>query len=159
LRHGKPGNTTLEEFAGSEPKLLKGDGLLDAVENRRRRVRELRADLHRIASAPYPSSHAKQHMREAIETFAQRGTPDVSMLIEHDGDIAWPMLRVQSEVIGAVQRPARAGRRADRTYQQARVARRHGGVTFISPASWRRDQPNSYMFSGTKPLTAFSHRA
>ncbi len=30
-----------------------------------------------------------------------RGTPDVSMLVEFDRDIAWPTMRQQSQVIGA----------------------------------------------------------
>ena len=57
LRDGRSHGTMLEDYDGPEPKLLKGEaGLLDAIESRRRRVRELRADLHRIASAPFPSA-------------------------------------------------------------------------------------------------------
>jgi hypothetical protein len=57
LRDGRPHGTMLEDYDGPEPKLLKGEaGLLDAIENRRRRVRELRADLHRIANAPFSSA-------------------------------------------------------------------------------------------------------
>jgi Putative transposase len=52
------------------------------------RARELRADLHRVQSAPYPSSHAKARMREEIEQLARRGAVDVSALVEHDGDSA-----------------------------------------------------------------------
>jgi hypothetical protein len=104
LRFGKPGNAVLEEVATEPPKMTKGETVLDAVERLRRRGRELRADLHRIASAPFPSSYSKQRLRQMVEQFAARGTPDVSALIEHDGDIVWPMLRVQSEVIGAAQR-------------------------------------------------------
>jgi hypothetical protein len=102
LRDGKPHGTVLEDHEGPEPRLNKGEaGLLDAVENRRRRCRELRADLHRVASAPYPSSHAKQRMRGMIEALAQRGQPDVSLLIEHDSDIVWPTKRVKVEVLNA----------------------------------------------------------
>jgi hypothetical protein len=54
-------------------------------------------------------------MREAIEILAQRGAPDVSMLIEHDRELVWPTMRVQSEVHGerrslAVHRNSRRGR-------------------------------------------------
>jgi hypothetical protein len=102
LKTGRPGNATLLDYDGPEPKLARGEnGLLDAIENRRRRVRELRADLHRIASAPFPSAYAKQQMREQIEALAQRGAPDVSMLIEHDGEIIWPMLRLRVDLFGA----------------------------------------------------------
>ena len=57
LRDGRPSGTLLEAVEIEPPKLLKGeDVLLDAIENRRRRARELKADLHRIRSAPMPSS-------------------------------------------------------------------------------------------------------
>jgi Putative transposase of IS4/5 family (DUF4096) len=36
--------------------LNKGETVLDGIERLRRRCRELKADLHRIASAPFPSS-------------------------------------------------------------------------------------------------------
>jgi hypothetical protein len=99
LRHGVPGNCTIEAAVEVEPpKLLKGETVLDAIERHRRRGRELKADLHRIASAPYPSSYAKAKMREQVERLAQIGTPDCSMLIEHDKDVAWATQRVTSEV-------------------------------------------------------------
>jgi hypothetical protein len=64
----------------------------------RRRGRELKADLRRIQSAPFPSSYAKQQMRAQIEALAMSGTPNVSNLTEHDREIAWPtqMLRCQA---------------------------------------------------------------
>jgi hypothetical protein len=62
-----PHGTVLEDYEGDVPKLAKGESITDAIERLRRRARELRADLHRIASAPYPSSYAKQRMREQIE--------------------------------------------------------------------------------------------
>ena len=104
LREGVAGNCRIEPIETEPPKLNKGETVTDAIERLRRRVRELKADLHRIQSAPFPSKHAKARLREAIETLAQRGTPDVSMLIEHDGDIVWPMMRVQSQVIGGAER-------------------------------------------------------
>ena len=101
LRDGRPSGTQLQDWDGPAPQLLKGEkGLLDAIENRRRRVRELRADLHRIESAPYPSSWAKQRGGSTGErrSLAQRGAPDVTNVLEHDAGIVWPMSRVQSEV-------------------------------------------------------------
>jgi hypothetical protein len=73
LRDGKPGNTTLEAVEVEPPKLNKGETVVDAIERHRRRVRELRADLHRIESATCPSSYAKQRMRAQIGQLAQRG--------------------------------------------------------------------------------------
>jgi hypothetical protein len=58
LRHGLPGNCTLEPTDTEPPKLAKGETVTDAIERLRRRGRELRADLHRIESAPFPSSSA-----------------------------------------------------------------------------------------------------
>lgn len=99
LRDGRPGGTALEAVEIEPPKLAKGEnGLLDAIENRRRRVRELHADAHRARSAPYPSSHAKAQMRAEIERLATLGQPDVSALIELDGKIAWPIQNLQSRV-------------------------------------------------------------
>jgi hypothetical protein len=102
LRHGVPGGTTLQDFDGPEAKLLKGEnGLLDAIENRRRRVREIKASIHTIRSSCYPSSYCKQRLREMVAQLAARSVPDISSLIEHDQDVQWPMQRVQSQVIGA----------------------------------------------------------
>jgi hypothetical protein len=99
LRDGRPLGTTLLDHDGPEPKLAKGEnGLLDAIENRRRRVRELRADLHRIRSAPFPSSYAKARIREQIEALAMQGAPSVSRLVELDGPVDFQTQRVQSEV-------------------------------------------------------------
>lgn len=93
----------LEAVEHEPPKLLKGDSIVDGIERLRRRGRELNADLHRIESAPFPSSHAKRRMREQIEQLAARGCPDVTMLIEHDREIAWPTQRVQSQVFAEQQ--------------------------------------------------------
>jgi hypothetical protein len=102
LRDGRPHGTVLQDHDGEVPKLAKGEaGLLDAIENRRRRVRELRADLHRIASAPFPSSHAKARMRAQIEALAMQGAPSVSRLVELDGRIEFETQRLTSSGIGA----------------------------------------------------------
>ena len=97
---GRPGNTMLEDIEGEPPKLNKGESVLDAVERLRRRVRELRADHHRVASAPYPSTYCKAAHAFAGRGVALRGAPDVSLLIEHDRDVAWPTTRQQSQIFG-----------------------------------------------------------
>jgi hypothetical protein len=101
LRHGVPGNCRIEAAVEIEPKLNKGEGIVDAIERLRRRCRELRADLHRIESAPFPSSHAKQRMREMVAQLAQSGEPSVSRLVELDGPLEFQTRRVQSEVYNA----------------------------------------------------------
>jgi hypothetical protein len=104
LKNGRPHGVTLQDFEAEPVKLTKSENtLLDAIENRRRRVRELRADLNRIESSCYPSSYCKARMREMVEQTAQRGAVDVSGLIEHDDKIMWPMMRVQSQVFNVAQ--------------------------------------------------------
>jgi hypothetical protein len=110
LKSGRPGGTTLEDFDGPEPKLVKGENsLLDAIENRRRRTRELKADLHRIASAPFPSAYCKAKMRQQVEQLAQRGEPSVSRLVElGDGPVDFQTMHLRSEVVSAEQQRALA---------------------------------------------------
>ncbi|MGY8679573.1 hypothetical protein Q2941_17520 [Bradyrhizobium sp. UFLA05-153] len=89
---GRPGGTTLIESAVIEPAevMRKNERLRDAAERLRHRLRELDADAHRIRSAPFPSSDCKARMREQIENLAMRGVPDVSMVVEHFGQVGWP---------------------------------------------------------------------
>ncbi|MET4518122.1 hypothetical protein [Bradyrhizobium sp. I1.7.5] len=98
LRDGKPHGTTLEEVETEPPKLNKGEDVLSGIERFRRRVRELRADLHRIASAPFPSSYAKAQMRAQVEALARRGAPSVSRLVELDGPVDFQTQTLTSEV-------------------------------------------------------------
>lgn len=106
LKSGRPPGTVLADYDGPEPQLLKGEnGSLDAIANRRRRVRELRADLHTIKSKPFPSSYCKQRMREQIGAIAAGGGPSVSDLVENDRAITWPTRNVQSSVYN-VEGPA-----------------------------------------------------
>ena len=101
LRDGRPGGTALEDFAGPPPTLTKGESVVDAIERIRRRGRELKADLHRIRSAPYPSRHAKAQMRAQIEALAMQGAASVSRLVEHDGDIEFPTQQLRVTVHNA----------------------------------------------------------
>jgi hypothetical protein len=98
LKNGRPGNTTLEPVEVDVPKPAKGENLLDQIEARRRRVRELRADAHRIRSAPFPSAHCKAQMRSQIEALAMQGAPVVGDLIENDRQIVFQTLAVRSQV-------------------------------------------------------------
>ncbi|WP_338833549.1 hypothetical protein [Bradyrhizobium septentrionale] len=98
LRHGAPGNCKLEAVEVEPPKLNKGETVIEAIERYRRRGRELRADQHRIRSAPYPSAYAKQRMRAQVEALAMQGAPSVSSLIELDGKIEFQTQRLTSEV-------------------------------------------------------------
>jgi hypothetical protein len=102
LRHGVPGNCKLEAVELEQPKLVKGETVLDGIDRLRRRRRELKAAIHTIQSSCFPKSYCKNRAREMVEALAR--APDVSMLVEFDREIVWPTMRVQSEVIGAGQR-------------------------------------------------------
>ncbi len=104
LRDGRPPATALEEFDGPELK-LKAESIADAIERLRRRGRELKADIHRIQSAPFPSSYAKAQMRAQIEALAMLGAPDVADLIEHARKIVFQTQRLQSSVYNT-EKPA-----------------------------------------------------
>ena len=102
LRQGIPGNCTLEPAVIEPPKLLKGETLLDALDRVRRRGREIKASLHTVRSAPWPSAHVKRRVREIVERLARE--PDVSLLLEHDTDLSWPSTSHRAEVIGGAER-------------------------------------------------------
>lgn len=59
----RPGNTVLEDFDGSEPKLLKNETLIDGIERFRRHRRE-KATIDIIQSSCFPHSYCKGRMRE-----------------------------------------------------------------------------------------------
>jgi hypothetical protein len=73
-RDGKPHNTVLQDHEVEVPKLNKGETITDAIERYRRRGRELKADLHRIQSALYPSGYISVELRQAAHARADRGT-------------------------------------------------------------------------------------
>jgi hypothetical protein len=101
LRDGRPTNVILEDRETELPKLAKGEStILDQIENRRRRAREIKALIHRHESAPYPSSHVKRKMREEIQALAMQGAPVVAEMVEHNRKIVWPTLSLKSHVIG-----------------------------------------------------------
>ena len=101
LRSGRPSGTVLHDWDGEVPKLAKDESVTDAIERLRRRVRELKADAHRIRSACFPSAYCKSQMRQQIEQLAMQGAPDVAGLLEHDRRIIFPSRQAQTSVINA----------------------------------------------------------
>jgi hypothetical protein len=104
LRDGRPQGVVMHDHETEMPPLQKGESVLDGVERHRRRIRELRADLHRVASAQFPSNYTKAQMRRQFALLAERGAPDVTPLVELDGKVAFPMMRLQATVIGSTER-------------------------------------------------------
>ena len=57
-------------------------------------------DARRLRSTPFPSSYAKAQARAHIAALAQRGAPDVTLLVEHGrSGITLPMQTVRSQVL------------------------------------------------------------
>ena len=100
MRLGQSG-TVLQDYDGPEPKPLKGEDILSAIERYRRNGREGKATLHRLRSAPYPSSHVRAKIRQEVQALAVRGTPSVGDAIEHDRSVVWPMQQLQGSIINA----------------------------------------------------------
>jgi hypothetical protein len=98
LRTGVPAGCSLRALPEPAPKLGKGQNVLDEIENRRRRVRELAADLHATRSAPITPAAARQKMRETIETLAARGAPNVERLL-HGGEIEFPQSEMRARPV------------------------------------------------------------
>jgi hypothetical protein len=55
----RPSGAPIEYWVEPDPEPAKGEDILATVARLERRTRELRADLHRVESAPFPSSYAK----------------------------------------------------------------------------------------------------
>ena len=74
--------------------LRKGENYETAVENRRRRLRELAADIRKIEVAPLPAAVVKERARAEIEALAVRGRPDLLGAVEFGEKIRWPKSKV-----------------------------------------------------------------
>lgn len=82
-----------------EVPVKKGQTLLDAIEQRRRRCRELKADARQVQAAPIPSGEAKEKVRVLIASLAERGQPrGLGLLVETGSmaEIAAPTQQVQT---------------------------------------------------------------
>ena len=95
IRHAEEFLATAGPFeqVALSPVQTKGrESILDALETRRRRIRELRADLAQVRAAPVPSSVAKSLMLKEIDALAAKGAPDVTRLVDMRGaaGIVWP---------------------------------------------------------------------
>jgi hypothetical protein len=89
---GRPGGTRIVAFDGELPSPKAGTDLPAAIEDRRRRLRELAADRHRVESAPFPSAGAKAKGRNQIAALGELGRLDVTALLEHGAnEFGWPL--------------------------------------------------------------------
>jgi hypothetical protein len=93
----------LPAFSGVvEAKIIKGETPQDAIERRRRRLRELVAELDSTKAAPIPSADAKKAAREQVAALAERGRPGVSDVLQFKGGaIVWPEHSRRETILGA----------------------------------------------------------
>ena len=82
-----PRDFVVKLYTGPEPQLRKGESIVDAIEHRQRRLRELLSDLAKIRVAPITTAMAKKRAIEQMEGLAESGRPDVMRLIDHGDPI------------------------------------------------------------------------
>ncbi|MHC6150544.1 hypothetical protein ACVSQB_01985 [Bradyrhizobium elkanii] len=82
------------------PKLSKNETLMDAIEARRRRVRELAANNEAYRAAPQPSSVVLQAEIDRINAAAELGAPNAIDAIESGASLEWPTLDIDEAVWG-----------------------------------------------------------
>jgi hypothetical protein len=95
LVDGIPPGCSLQSLPETAAKLGKGQHILDEIEARRRRGRELAANLRDVRAASITPAAARQKMRETIEALAARGAPSVERLM-FGGEIEFPQQNMQA---------------------------------------------------------------
>jgi hypothetical protein len=85
-----PASTSFAYIGMVEPKLKASYTIDAAIEDRRRRRRELIEDLKQVKAAPWHSAIAKERLRAEIDALAKDGTPDCAPLIDRNGNVRWP---------------------------------------------------------------------
>lgn len=96
-----PRSAILSDAISAPPVVPKRSNLLDMIEARRRRVRELTADARRVEAAPVPSEVVKARLAAEIARIAEAGAPDVSGAIEGGELIRWPAATQHIGITGA----------------------------------------------------------
>ncbi|WP_375764116.1 hypothetical protein ACE10X_07020 [Bradyrhizobium sp. Pha-3] len=76
-----------------QPRLAKNETWIEAIEGRRRRIRELRANADKFRAAPLRSDIVLQREIERINDLAKLGAPDAFDAIERGADVKWPMFK------------------------------------------------------------------
>jgi hypothetical protein len=98
---GKPGGTRLVEVPPLEVSdiIKKGETAHAALARMDYRRRTLDADAHAVRSASYPKEHCRAKAHATLDILAERGRPNVDLLIEHDGELAMPQAEVNLPLI------------------------------------------------------------
>ena len=102
-------NAVLEDYDGPPAPLPKNGDLLGALARALQANDELADAFKRIQASCWPSDHAKQKMRAAVEQLAQRAgesiATSITSMIKFDSDMQWPLERVRVDVLNT-EKPA-----------------------------------------------------
>ena len=99
LADGIPSGCTLQALPEPAVKLAKGQNILDLIEDKRRRGRELKADLHTCRSAPITSAAARAKVRAFVEKLAERGAPSLDAVMFNAGDVGLPEMNMTARPV------------------------------------------------------------
>ena len=100
LRSARPSDYRAAEPV--EPPLQPGEDFRDAISRLRGELAQLRADAHRVRSAPLPKAVAKESIKRTVETMGDRGRPYCDGLLEGHS-IDWPDARRPEDVMAATR--------------------------------------------------------
>jgi hypothetical protein len=81
-------------YTGAEPEPRKSEKPLAAWQRSCRRVRELRDEIKQIQAAPYRAVDAKQRLDAWLDRLAEQGKPDVTQMVDYNGDIRLPQVSI-----------------------------------------------------------------
>lgn len=79
--HAAHPDCSITDRSSALPAIKRGEAIVDAIESRRRRVRELIAERASVESAPIPAALAKKLAREQVDKLAERGRINVGPLL------------------------------------------------------------------------------
>lgn len=100
---------TCRMYEGPVPQLRKSETFGQAVEARRRRLRELKADRAKHAAAPTPAAKAKELVRAEVAKYAELGCPDVAPVIDHGEAARWPIAGMNRSNFGSLKAQVAGG--------------------------------------------------
>ncbi len=95
---GRPPGCVFAPVEIEAPVLRKGEDIAAAIENRRRRLRELSADKHAAESALTPKAVVKAKAERQIDALATAGAPSVLNSVGFDAAFEIPTVTAKSDI-------------------------------------------------------------
>jgi hypothetical protein len=99
ISDGIPSGCSLQALPEPAVKLAKGAHIIDEIESKRRRGRELASDLHTCRSAPITANAARAKVRAFIEKLSERGCPSLDAVMFGAGDVGLPEMNMQAKPV------------------------------------------------------------